>query len=521
LNNDVPGFVELKNFKLPLYEQPQEFFTPDGIAFHANMPSTFIHYCFGNPMICCEIVRLPILPKKYITEIYHARRWHLDYQCPMVLSDEFGHIFKKDFVTFLHQLYGSTLGQVLKFYQNEDENVTSVTVKLLLTFNQLWKFFPDVSVSYPPNHETLIICNEIDIKLSDVTSVAPPPSYQSLLILQDNMALHSLGYQDYQRFISQHALKAAGIPVVIAPLLLYSDDTSGNRSKKWNKFDVWCCALASIPKDKAHNLTNIFFISCSNRTSAVPMSGPIVDNLKLLEGGIRVFDSVLMSEVLVIAPVICLLCDNARSSELLNHLGSKAVKLCRICNTSDATVVGDLRSKQQTLEYISKIALEPTKKQKKELRTKYGLHEKDNPLFKLSLDLYKSSPVEVLHTILLGCCKYMLRQFMNDRSANQKKQIMARIKSFPHSGMNCMVSSNISYFKSFVGRDFKSLMQMALFVFEPYFNIPEKKCWLLLSKVDCNNINTYYNCRYFVLSIVYLSLLLMKITGEVCVTISY
>jgi hypothetical protein len=64
--------------------------------------------------------------------------------------------------------------------------------------------------------------------------------------------------------------------------------------------------LASIPKDKAHNLTNIFFISCSNRTSAVPMSGPIVDNLKLLEGGIRVFDSVLMSEDLVIASVICL-----------------------------------------------------------------------------------------------------------------------------------------------------------------------------------------------------------------------
>ena len=42
----------------------------------------------------------------------------------------------------------------------------------------------------------------------------------------------------------------------------------------------------------------------------------------------------LKMEVLVVAPVICLLCDNARSSELLNHLGSKALKLCRICNVS-------------------------------------------------------------------------------------------------------------------------------------------------------------------------------------------
>ena len=61
------------------------------------------------------------------------------------------------------------------------------------------------------------------------------------------------------------------------------------------------------------------------------MSGPIVNDLCLLEKGVCVYDSFLEADVLVIAPVICLLCDNVRASELLNHQGSTAVKLCRLC----------------------------------------------------------------------------------------------------------------------------------------------------------------------------------------------
>ena len=54
-------------------------------------------------------------------------------------------------------------------------------------------------------------------------------------------------FQEYCQFIEEHPLKstAAGLPIVICPLVLFSDDTSGNRSKKWNKFDYWCLTLAN------------------------------------------------------------------------------------------------------------------------------------------------------------------------------------------------------------------------------------------------------------------------------------
>ena len=88
-------------------------------------------------------------------------------------------------------------------------------------------------------------------------------------------------------------LSSQGLPVVIAPLVLYTVDFSGNRSKKWNKFDAWCFNL-----------------------------------------GVVLYDALTVKDVFVVALVMCALCDNVRASELLNHLGSKANKLCRFCNVS-------------------------------------------------------------------------------------------------------------------------------------------------------------------------------------------
>ena len=92
--------------------------------------------------------------------------------------------------------------------------------------------------------------------------------------------------------------------------------------------------------------------------------------------------------------------------------------------------------------------------------------------------------METLHTILLGASKYMLRSFMEKRSVAEKKEILARISSFFYCGFSCRITGNIAYhFRSFIGRDFKSLMQMSLFVFPPYLSQSELRCWYLLSKV--------------------------------------
>ena len=143
--------------------------------------------------------------------------------------------------------------------------------------------------------------------------------------------LFRMNSQDYSPYTLPHPLKNNGRPVVITPLLLYTDDTSGNKSKKWNKFDCWCFLLAGLSRKINAQLNNIHFISCSNRVNVMDMMVPIVTELKMLEQGVPVFDAYLQKEVLLVAPVLAFLCDNPRHSELLNHFGGNAKKYCRMC----------------------------------------------------------------------------------------------------------------------------------------------------------------------------------------------
>ena len=99
--------------------------------------------------------------------------------------------------------------------------------------------------------------------------------------------------------------------------------------------------------------------------------------------------------------------------------------------------------------------------------------------------LLRSTPVETLHSILLGIAKYMLRAFMGRRSSQEKKEILAKVKAFPYSGFTTRINGNICYYyKSFVGRDFKSFLQMALFIVPAYLTNSEKQCWFQLAQVS-------------------------------------
>lgn len=49
------------------------------------------------------------------------------------------------------------------------------------------------------------------------------------------------------------------------PLILYTDDTSGNKSKQWNKFNSWCIKIAGLPNDENTGLENIYHLCSSNK----------------------------------------------------------------------------------------------------------------------------------------------------------------------------------------------------------------------------------------------------------------
>ena len=97
--------------------------------------------------------------------------------------------------------------------------------------------------------------------------------------------------------------------------------------------------LAGMPKEENAKPENIHYVCCSNSTNAVEMIPALVDDLLNLERGVEVYDGHLERYILLISPAICLLADNPRASELMNHLGTSANKYCRMCMVSQVIYI--------------------------------------------------------------------------------------------------------------------------------------------------------------------------------------
>ena len=89
------------------------------------------------------------------------------------------------------------------------------------------------------------------------------------------------------------------------PLILFADDTSRNKSKKWHKFESRYPLLAGLPRHKNAKPENIHFPSSSDSMTALDMATCIVDELTMLENsGLDVYDAFHNEHILVIAPIL-------------------------------------------------------------------------------------------------------------------------------------------------------------------------------------------------------------------------
>ena len=167
------------------------------------------------------------------------------------------------------------------------------------------------------------------------------------------------------------------------------------------------------------------------------MALPFVDELKLLENkGVHAYDAFLQATVLVVAPVICIPCDNPQASEVTNNLGTSAKMFCRICmvcdtlkqvcsvsgeitahflfqcnRDNDPTTLAELRTKDHTLKEIAHISSQCTVRQKAALQTQYGVTNTPNAFLELPLDLHKYE--NVIFGVIRFVCFHAVTQWHN------------------------------------------------------------------------------------------------------------
>ena len=107
----------------------------------------------------------------------------------------------------------------------------------------------------------------------------------------------------------------------------------------------------------------------------------------------------------------------------------------------------------------------------------------------------RSTPVEVLHTVLLGPYKYLTAKVMASLNKQQKEEILAVLDTHDYSGITGRMSSNITtYSKSFVGRDFKVWAQIAPFVLKRILSDEMLKLWICLSHVSVTSYTDMCMC---------------------------
>ena len=132
----------------------------------------------------------------------------------------------------------------------------------------------------------------------------------------------------------------------------------------------------------------------------------------------------------------------------------------------DPTALGEPRSKVLTLEQMERIRSQRTAREKAILKTEYGVKVTPNAMLELPIDLHKyvgischvllkslhyctfilcrSTPVETLHTILLGPYKYLLRSLIGRLTTAHKEKIQARLSSFDFSGLDYKLTYSLT-----------------------------------------------------------------------------
>ncbi|KAH9818305.1 hypothetical protein DFH28DRAFT_888068, partial [Melampsora americana] len=147
-------------------------------------------------------------------------------------------------------------------------------------------------------------------------------------------------YREYIPLPNPWRLKANGKIIQHVPITLYSDDTSGNVSKKWNKHMSFYFTLSGLPPGMSNQEYNIHFLATSNKAGALELGDKIVDELNTLgTEGFITYDESIKKEVLVMVVPLCHLGDSPMHAEITNTTNpSVTLNPCRICKLSVETL---------------------------------------------------------------------------------------------------------------------------------------------------------------------------------------
>ncbi|KAH9807063.1 hypothetical protein DFH28DRAFT_1229446 [Melampsora americana] len=311
--------------------------------------------------------------------------------------------------------------------------------------------------------------------------------------------------------------KANGKVIRHVPITLYSDDTSGNVSKKWNKHMSYYFTLSGLPPGMTNQQYNIHFLATSKQSKCSRAC-------TLSKEGFTTYDESLKEEVLTMVVVLCHLGDSPMHAEITNTTNpSVTLNPCRICTLSVETLAGK-QDARYTQDFVGLSDAEHGPQQRDWNVTKdrthslwdllrnpkkhtefakkskqYGIKDPLNVQFvkkfhelhlnkdysnEAGFDGHMDTPVESLHVILLGVVKYLYRDAMDNLPDSSRPLVMAQWKSFDPAGLNIapiQPTTMTNLYQSLVGKEFRTIIQTAPFVLYQHISKEKRIMWTALA----------------------------------------
>ncbi|KAH7875341.1 uncharacterized protein C8R40DRAFT_1272362 [Lentinula edodes] len=505
---NVPSYYAFRQMQSELQKaigcEPKPFTSMLGNHFHVNDLKAAVQRNFSNPHIAPHLNFYPEETDGPISEVWQCERWK-EYS-PSQHTSMYSSRGKQFYIDEVAQLHDNHFVLPISWIK-QGGIICADAHTVTQGIDGNWVKASDVN-SIPAAHfkfnylDIITLRNGLPMTWNDPHAIPVMP-HPSRKLVPDGYDLYDVFYP------------------------LWVDDVSGNRSKQYNKHINMYTVNSNLPGRLIQQEYFVQFISTSpNATSPEQFAAvkEIINETHVKP--ILCYNAYTKQMCGVRVHVPGLPGDNPQQAEEASHSGGNSNLLCHKCDaggTHEVTesnsgyhslyTTGAARSAAQTrdrivqqlkaatlgvkstvidlqrstgtkdkvAQYWIDILLEKSQKMKHEnpnrtaeeisieletwLKNQPG--DKINPILDIAnLDLTQDTPIEILHTILLGVIKYVWYMFHTSLNDQQKAFFVVRLQSTDLDGLTVpplRAAYMMQYRNNLIGKHFKTLMQTMAF----------------------------------------------------------
>ncbi|KAE8236091.1 hypothetical protein A4X06_0g9662, partial [Tilletia controversa] len=134
-------------------------------------------------------------------------------------------------------------------------------------------------------------------------------------------------------YTNAERIRCNGKRLFSVPLVVFIDDLSGARSKRWNKHEAIYLSNTTLDRSVLDLDSNIKLVSISKNVTGEGQLSSLVDEfMQLHENPTCVFDYTLGEDVMVRPFLLAVMADNPMAASLTSSIGLTGNRFCRMCD---------------------------------------------------------------------------------------------------------------------------------------------------------------------------------------------